>query len=512
MLRIQNPGLSASEVEKRREEGRVNTPVSSSSKSVKKIILENVFTYFNFIFFFLAVILIAVGSYSELTFLLVIAANTAIGIVQELLSKKKLDELTLLSKKEVQTIRGGELVSVLADELVEDDIVYFSAGDQICADSEIIEGELQVNEALVTGEAEEIEKKKGEELLSGSFVVSGECYGRLTRVGEASYGARLTLEAKKAGKRKKPGMMKSLDRLLCVIGIIIVPVGILLYLRQTEGLLLPVKEGVENTAAAVIGMIPEGLYLLVNVALAVSVGRLAQKKILVQDLKCTETLARVTVLCVDKTGTITDSKMDMTELLYLKDAVTEEEKKRISKDIRDFAGNMPPDNETIKAVQEYFKPDRLYRKASKVQTFSSKTKYSAVTFGEEETCYLGAPDILYPEAEETLRQQIAEYTSQGVRVLLFMKGEEPEALLLLKNQIRASAKETFQYFKENEVEVKVISGDYPETAAAVAKEAGIVGAENYIDAGTLKKDRDIKDAVKKYTVFGRVTPEQKKRL
>lgn len=505
MLKTTQQGLSLSEVEKRTEEGRVNIPVTSSTKTVKKIVQENVFTYFNFIFLFIAAVLIAVGSYKELTFLLVIAANTAIGIVQELLSKKKLDKLTLLAREEVQTVREGKLIKVPADELVEGDLVYFSGGDQVCADSEILEGEIQVNEALVTGEAEEIGKKRGDELLSGSFVVSGECYGRLTRVGEASYGAKLALEAKKAGKRKQPGMMKSLNYLLFVIGIVIIPVAVMMYFRQTRGLMLPVKTGVENTAAAIIGMIPEGLYLLVNVALAVSVGRLATKKVLVQDLKCTETLARVTTLCVDKTGTITDSKMSVTQVIYLREEA-------IKDTLRDFAGNMPEDNETMKAVKAYFKPGRKYRKASKIETFSSEKKYSFACFGENEDCYLGAPDILYPNQEDSLRTLIEEHTSQGERVLLFMKQGVPEALLLLKNQIRESAKETFSYFKENGVAVKVISGDYPATVSAVAKEAGIEGAENYVDASTLETEKDIREAVKKYTVFGRVKPEQKQQI
>lgn len=509
MLKLQQMGLSASEVEKRMEEGRVNTPVSSSSKTVKKIILENVFTYFNFIFLFLAAILIAVGSYKELTFLFVILANTAIGIVQELLSKRKLDQLTLLAGAQVQVMRGGELVTIPVDELVEDDLVYYKAGCQIAADGTVILGEVQVNEALVTGEADEIIKKEGDELLSGSFIISGECYGRLTRVGEASYGANLTKEAKKAVKRTKPGMMKALTQLLYVIGVVIVPVGILLYMRQTELLQLSVKEGVESTAAAIIGMIPEGLYLLTNVALAVSVGRLAQKRILVQDLKCTETLARVSVLCVDKTGTITEGRMQMTELVALNG-----QEEAIREYLKDFAENMPADNETMKAIQEYFhlKERKKGRKAVQIQGFSSKTKYSSATFENGDVFYLGAPDVLRPDMEGALAEKIREHTVKGERVLLLKKQEEALALLILKNPVRPSAKETFSYFKENQVEVKVISGDDPETVAAVAAEAGIKGAENYINAVELKNEKAIREAVKKYTVFGRVKPEQKQQI
>lgn len=509
MLKLQQMGLSASEVEKRMEEGRVNTPVSSSSKTVKKIIQENVCTYFNFIFLFLAAILIAVGSYKELTFLFVILANTAIGIVQELLSKRKLDQLTLLAEARVQVMRGGKLVTISVDDLVEDDLVYYKADCQIAADGTVILGEVQVNEALVTGEADEITKKEGDELLSGSFIISGECYGKLTRVGEASYGARLTKEAKRAIKRTKPGMMKALTQLLYVIGVVIVPVGILLYVRQTELLQLSVKEGVENTAAAIIGMIPEGLYLLTNVALAVSVGRLAQKRILVQDLKCTETLARVSVLCVDKTGTITEGRMQMTELIALNG-----QEKVIEECLRDFSENMPADNETMKAVQEYFslKDGKKGRKAIQIEGFSSKTKYSSATFENGDVFYLGAPDVLRPNMEASLVEKIREYTKKGERVLLFEDQKELLALLILKNPVRPSAKETFSYFKENQVEVKVISGDDPDTVAAVAAEAGIEGAENYINAVELKNEKAIKEAVKRYTVFGRVKPEQKQQI
>lgn len=509
MLELQQKGLSASEVEKRIEEGRVNTPVSSSSKTVKKIILENVFTYFNFIFLFLAAILIAVGSYKELTFLFVILANTAIGIVQELLSKRKLDQLTLLAEAQAQVMREGELVTIPVDELVEDDLVYYKAGCQIAADGKVILGEVQVNEALVTGEADEIIKKEGDELLSGSFIISGECYEKLTRVGEKSYGASLTKEAKKAVKRTKPGMMKALTQLLYVIGVVIVPVGILLYMRQTRLLQLSVKEGVESTAAAIIGMIPEGLYLLTNVALAVSVGRLAQKRILVQDLKCTETLARVSMLCVDKTGTITEGRMQMTGLLALNG-----EEEAIRGYLKSFAENMPGDNETIKAIQEYFHSGetKKRREGIQIQGFSSKTKYSAMTLENGETFYLGAPDILRPDMEEALAEKIREHTRKGERVLLFKRQEELLALLILKNPVRPSARETFSYFKENQVEVKVISGDDPETVAAVAMEAGIEGADNYINAAQLKSERAIREAVRKYTVFGRVKPEQKRQI
>lgn len=514
VLDMVEKGLTEAEVEERIEEGRVNVLSTSSTKSVGQIVLENVFTFFNMIFVFIAVILIAVKSYRELTFIVIIVLNTAIGIVQELISKKKLDNLSLLAKTKAKVIREGKLCEVDTEELVEDDIVYYGAGSQIHADGEVIHGEIQVNEGLLTGEADEITKKPGMELFSGSYVISGECYARLTKVGEESYGARLTAEAQKTTRRKKPGMMKSLTQLLYLIGVFIVPIGILLFLRQYDVLGLDMKESVENTAAAIIGMIPEGLYLLVSVALAVSVGRLAQKKILVQDLKSTETLARVDMLCVDKTGTITESKMQMSEIMKLKEDMSEEE---VKNRLGEFVGNMAADNETMKALKEYFNGKSAeHRQAVKIEAFSSKNKYSSVTYGENEIYYLGAPDILWKETESDVIKQAEKYASTGARVLLFLQENAQEkiplALVTLKNPIRPSAKETFQYFKENQVTVKVISGDSPATVSAVAMEAGIEGAENYIDMTTVKNKKEVEEAAIKYTVFGRVKPEQKRYL
>lgn len=514
MLDIQEKGLTQEEIEERVQQGKVNELATSATKSVGQIVMENVFTFFNMIFVFLAVILIAVGSYGELTFIVIIVLNTAIGIVQELISKKKLDNLSLLAKTKAKVVREGQLCEVDTEEVVEDDIVYFGAGSQIYADGNVIAGEIQVNEGLLTGESDEITKVPGKELFSGSYVISGECYARLTKVGAESYGARLTAEAQKTVRQKKPGMMKSLTHLLYIIGVLLVPIGIMLFLRQYDQLGLGIKECVENTAAAIIGMIPEGLYLLVSVALAVSVGRLAQKKILVQDLKSTETLARVDMLCVDKTGTITESKMQVSEIIKLKEDIPEE---ALRSRIGEFAANMADDNETMKALKKYFKGNVSGgRKAVKIEAFSSKNKYSAVTYGENDTYYLGAPDILWKEPESEVIKQAENYAASGARVLLFLQedvqGKTPLALVTLKNPIRPSAKETFRYFKENQVEVKVISGDSPKTVSAVAIEAGIEGAEHYIDMTTVKSKKQLEEAAADYTVFGRVKPEQKRQL
>ena len=512
-------GLTSAQVQKRRDAGLENTPPESPTKSVQRIVLENVFSFFNLIFFVLAGILIAVGSFDELLFLGVVLANTAIGIVQELLSKKKLDELSLLSAPKSQVIRDGKSVTVPTSSLVKDDLVVLGAGNQITADAQVVSGSVQVNESLITGESDEIAKNPGDTLLSGSFVVSGKCRACLTKVGAESYASQLTNEAKKSKKSHLPGMMRSLNRLLLVIGILIIPIGLLLFHRQTALLGLSVKEGVETTAAAVIGMIPEGLYLLVSVALATSVARLATKGTLVQDLKCTETLARVDVLCVDKTGTITQPEMAYQGLIPLSPDLSQE---TLTTVLSDFVSNMQPDNETMVALQKALKREGA-RNAVQVLGFSSETKYSAVAYSMEECYVLGAPEFILGEAYAPYRATAEEAMADGSRVLLLAACKpgpdgrgiaSPSALafVCLKNPVREKAKETFAFFHQQGVTVKVISGDNPVTVSAAAKEAGIQGAERYVDASTLKNYEDVEAACQEYNVFGRVKPNQKKLL
>ena len=512
-------GLTSAQVRKRQAAGQVNTPPESPTKSVRKIVLENVFSFFNLIFFVIAGFLIAVGSFSELIFLLVVAANTAIGIIQELHSKRKLDELSLLSAPKARVLRDGKLTTVPTAELVQDDLVSFSAGNQIPADAQVVSGSVQANESLLTGESDEIAKGPGATLLSGSFVVSGQCWARLTHVGAESYAAKLTQEAQRSKKSHLPGMMRSLNRLLIAIGILIVPIGVMLYLRQTSLLGLSVKEGIESTAAAVIGMIPEGLYLLVSIALAASVARLAARQTLVQDLKCTETLARVDDLCVDKTGTITQPEMVYCGLTPLAAGRTGEQLEAL---LSDFVSNMQPDNETMQALQATLKRDGA-RTAAGVLGFSSETKYSAVSFSAAESYVLGAPEFILGPAYAPYRAMTEEAMADGSRVLLFascrpgpngrgIADPVPLALVRLRNPVRENAKETFAFFADQGVTVKVISGDNPVTVSAAAREAGIVGADRYVDAATLQSDADFAAACETYNVFGRVKPNQKKVL
>lgn len=573
-------GLSKAEVDDRVARDAVNHAVGSASKSQKEIICSNIFTYFNLLFFIIAVMLIAVGSFRDLTFLPVIIANTAIGIFQELRSKKVLDDLTILNAPKNTVVRDGQEQVIAAEELVLDDIIILSAGNQIPADAIVLEGEVLVNEALLTGESDQITKKKGDELLSGSFIVSGECRARIDKVGSDSYIAKLTLEAKEMKDGEVSEMIRALDRLVKIVGIIIIPIGIILFSQQHFINETPIRESVTATVAAIIGMIPEGLYLLASVALAVSVMRLASQKVLVHNMKCIETLARVDVLCVDKTGTITDNTMTVKKVLPLRKTVvksddglqkaqegvadttaanssvadqkqmagnvptkqetqdkrfgvegsgteeipafTPEESAAFELAVGDFAAAMATDNITMKAIKEHFRK-RSGKRPEKVIPFSSATKYSGAVF-EDGSYVLGAPEFILRESYEEYSSQIERWSRQGFRVLVFaeypgtLTGEaltepaSPLGMILVANPIREKAPETFRYFVEQGVEIKVISGDNPVTVSEVAKEAGIANAEAYVDASTLQDYEELYAAAKRYTVFGRVTPDQKRQL
>lgn len=533
-------GLTNEQVELRREALQTNAPIDPPSKGIKEIILSNICTYFNLIFAVITVLLIVVGSYRDLTFLPIIIANTLIGILQQISSKKTLDKLSVLNAPRAVVVREGKEMTIPVEALVLDDIVIFSAGNQICADAIVEKGEVQVNESLITGEADEVTKKLGDELLSGSFIVSGKCYARLDKVGKDSYAAKLTLEAKALKEGEQSEMMRSLNVIVKAVGILIIPISIILFYEQHYLLGSSFKESVTSTVAAVIGMIPEGLYLLTSVALAVSVRHLAKKKVLVHDMKCIETLARVNVLCVDKTGTITENTMTVSRLIPIetflssKDSTIElidptggtkldsEKQATLKLSIGDFIHAMERDNATMEALADYFK-EGTGRKAEHTTSFSSATKYSSATF-EGQAYVLGAPEFVLREQLHEYEKLITTYSRQGYRVLVYGLYEgnvdgkaltgrvEPRALILLSNPIRKEAKKTFEYFGRQGVEIKVISGDNPVTVSKVALEAGIKCAESYVDASTLTTEEAIQEAMQKYTVFGRVTPNQKRQF
>ena len=377
--------------------GWTNQPVDPPSKTTKEIIQENVFTYFNLIFLVLAVLLCLVGSFRDLTFLPVIVLNTLIGIIQETRAKKVLDNLTMLNAPHAMVIRDGKKSQINAEDLVVDDIVIFEAGNQVCADAEVCAGEVQVNESLLTGESDEITKRKGDQLMSGSFIVSGQCHARLDKVGADSYISRLTLEARAMQNTEQSEMIRSLNKLVKAVGIIIIPIGIMMFYQQYILSGNSLRGSVTSMTAAIIGMIPEGLYLLASVALVVSVMKLAKKKVLVHDMKCIETLARVNVLCVDKTGTITENVMKVSEILSLG-----EDEKELEEQIGDFVFNMEKDNTTMEALKNHFHMS-MGRTADKITTFSSEYKYSSAVFGGV-TYLLGAPEIVLREDFETYRK------------------------------------------------------------------------------------------------------------
>ncbi len=514
-------GLTTKQVREHETDGWSNVTVDPPAKTTQEIVRENVFTYFNLIFLVLAVLLIIVGSFRNLTFLPVIIINSLIGIVQELRAKKTLENLTMLNAPKAMVVRNGEKKQVDSENLVLDDVVVFKAGNQICADAEVIHGSVKVNESLLTGESDEIEKEKGDSLMSGSFVVAGECYARLTAVGADSYISRLTLEAKSMQQGEQSEMIRSLDKLVKFVGFALIPIGLTLFLQSFIFLDESFRNSVVSMVAAVLGMIPEGLYLLASVALAVSSMRLANQKVLLHDMKSIETLARVDVLCVDKTGTITENTMQVKKIVATRN-YKKGEMPSLKKMLGDYAKAMGDDNITMEALKKFFKEGNGWKPVS-TTPFTSALKYSGVTY-EDRVQVLGAPEFVLRDDYEKYAKSIEKYASKGYRVLVFgdYEGElcgkaltekvTPLGYVLLTNPVRKEAPETFSYFAEQGVEIKVISGDNPVTVSEVAKEAGIQGADKYVDAATLETEEDIAEAVKKYVVFGRVTPDQKRQF
>ncbi|WP_288689510.1 cation-translocating P-type ATPase, partial [uncultured Enterococcus sp.] len=511
-------GLTDEQVAERVHAQATNETIDPSFKTNKQIVLQNIFTYFNLIFIVLAVLLCLVSSYKNLTFLPVILANTGIAIYQEIRSKKILDNLSVLNAAKVTVVRNGAANKIDMEELVLDDVILLETGQQIPADGYVLDGKLQVNEALLTGEADEIVKEVDDYLMSGSFVVSGKAYVRLDKVGYDSYISQLTAKAKKMGGGEQSEMIASLNKLIKWIGIIIIPIGITLFSQSYFFNGNTIKESVVAMEAALIGMIPEGLYLLTTIALAMSAARLAKQRVLLHDMKSIETLARVNVLCVDKTGTITENQMSVQKLVIAKNEQAEQQATRIQELISDYAKAMANDNATMQAIKTYFNKPTDQEPLS-ILPFSSVQKFSSVTFADG-VYVLGAPEMVLRERFETVKNEFNQYADQGYRVLVFgsyqgilsealLEAEViPLAYLLIANPIRKEAPDTFAYFKEQGVAIKVISGDNPQTVSTVALQAGIANADQYIDVSQLAEE-DYLSAVEKYTVFGRVKPEQK---
>lgn len=550
-------GLSDAEVEERIAAHADNCKVESSTQSISDIVKSNVLTYFNLVFLILAILLGIVRAWSDMLFIPVIAANTCIGIVQEIHSKKILDRLSIVSAPKIKTLRNGKIQVLQSEELVRDDICIFEAGSQIPADAVVLEGNASLNEALITGEADEVAKEAGDELLSGSYVVSGSLKAKLEKVGAEAFASKLTIEATRTYKKEQSEMIRDLNKLIIMIGIIIIPIGIMVFTQSFVNIGRNLKDSITGMSAAVIGMIPEGLYLLSSLALAVSTIRLAADKVLVHDMKCIETLARVDVLCVDKTGTITEPDMEVCGYIVYDDEtnIIEKEEFELPTNVTDENGTyenvtdegsaekcnmikslledyilcMHDDNATMKALKRFVENlcqtaqsdmaentqahiQKNTSEISGIQPFSPEKKYSKATINGE-TCYLGAPDIVMAEAYPKIEKDVTAYTEQGSRTLVFAKENHiPLMLIALSNPIRRGAGKIFDYFNDNGVAVKVISGDNPEMVSRIAEAANIKDADKYTDASDLETAEDYKNAVSQYTVFGRVRPEQKRQL
>ena len=507
-------GLTREEVEEKVKQGKLNKIKTKANESIFKIIIKNIFTYFNLIFLILAILLITSQSYRNLTFLTIITINILIGIFQQIKSKITLDKLSLLDKNDYMVIRDGKKEKISSDNLVEGDYVILEAGSQIPADAVVVSGKVYVNESLLTGEQDEIEKNINSNLMSGSYVISGKSVAMLTNVGDKSFSAKIMKDSKKI-KETKSEMISSIDSIVKFAGVVIIPIGLLLFWESYTVNGNAYKESVNSMVSALIGMIPEGLYLLTTVALAISAGKLAKKKVILHDMKSIESLARVDVLCVDKTGTITNNKMKVLDIFDEKENSFIKDRKNSKLEVlAQYINTIDDNNITMDAIKEQL--DGIsYEKLSNInkENFNSKNKFSFIEINENLTYKLGAPEILLDKEFEDM---INKKAINGERVLAFVKEENkkniPILFISLKNEIRKNAKEIFGFFHNRKVKIKVISGDNPTTVSSIAKQAGIKGYEKYIDCRELESYEDIKKAVKKYIIFGRVNPEQKKQI
>lgn len=509
-------GLTQAEVEERIADGQVNAIQDSSNRSVKDIVMGNTLTFFNFINIVLLALVLSVRSYKNMLFIFIIIANTLIGIFQEIKAKITLDKLKILTVSHVDVIRDGVKKSVTVSELVKDDVILLKSGGQIPADGVILDGEVDVNESLLTGESDSIHKTCGSKVLSGSFVTSGKAMCLLTEVGHDCYMEKLSSEAKQF-KRYKTELQRNLDTILKFISIIIVPLGIILFAKQYWISGSTYEQAALDTVAAVLGMIPEGLVLLTSVALALGAVRLARRSTLVRELFCIETLARVDTLCLDKTGTITEGHL----------CVQGEESVKEDVDLEQLMGRMVSalgdENETFQALRQHYKRNQSTN-TKLVLPFSSERKFSGVVFEGEGTYLMGAYQFIFPQADPAVLEKIAEYASQGLRVLTvahspnemtdYTLAEDFEIVgfVFMTDVVRKNAPDILGYFEEQGVDLKVISGDDPVTVAAIAARAGLKDADKYIDATTIHTDEEMEDAILKYSVFGRVTPKQKQQM
>nr|WP_316622959.1 HAD-IC family P-type ATPase [uncultured Ruminococcus sp.] len=510
-------GLTSAEAEQRKAEGKVNTASTVKTKSIKRIFIDNICTVFNGINVLLFILLMVVGSYKNLLFIGVVLFNTVIGIVQEIRSKKSVDKLTILTESKLSVLRDGEIVELSKDELVLDDIILLSRGNQVPADCILVDGECSANESLLTGESDLIAKKLGDELLSGSFIASGNCKCRVNRVGADSYAAKINNEAKYI-KKNDSQILKAFKTIINICSVIIFPVGILMFVIKYFVQQQMFNDTVISTVGALVGMIPGGMILLTSTVLAVSVIRLAKKKVLVNEMYCIETLARVDVICLDKTGTLTAEIMNVHDTIPL-----DCEKDEIMTALSSIA-HVDEVNATAEAVHAYAK-DIEPLQCKHFTPFSSETKWSGGEFSNGRTYIMGAAEFVFSDKEKYAKvYQAIDEVKDTVRILVLAKSVNPltdktlpddlipMALILIKDQLRDNVQETVSYFKEQGVTLKVISGDSVKTVQNIAKDCDIKGAENAVDMSTVTTDEELAEVAERCNVFGRVTPAQKKKL
>ena len=509
-------GLSTEEVAKQKELGLQNNYEENVAKSTKDIIFDNVMTLFNFLNFAIAVCLLFVGAYSNLAFLAIIIVNMSIGIFQEIHARNLVQKLSIVAKENVHVVRNGVQQEIDTKELVMEDIVIISAGEQVPSDMEVIDGKVEANEALLTGESDLIEKEIGDTLLSGSFIVSGQAYARVIHVGAENYAVKITQEAK-VHKPIQSELVNSIRKVSKFTSWVIIPLGIILFVEAFWLRDAGIKTSVVASAAALLGMLPKGLVLLISIALTTGVIKLAKKRILVQDMYSIETLAHVDTLCLDKTGTITEGKMKVQKAIILHDKYQE----LFPQIIGSYLSESTDNNITMQAIRDHYEVSNRFG-AKEVLAFSSERKWGAIEFPEIGTVYLGAPERLVDDS----RLPEAVFTAQenGYRVLMLAIAEqqplnetkmpylEPLAILEIDDPIRQNAKETLAYLKEEGIDLKVISGDNPVTVSNIARRAGLPGYESYIDLSTKTTEAEVREAVQQYTVFGRVSPQQKRTI
>ena len=519
MIRYQpNPkiGLSKEQVEKRKQEDLWNKDTSVPTKSIKRILYDNFFTLFNFLNLFLAIAIFITGSYKNMLFLFIVIFNTAISTIQEIHSKRIVDKLAVMATSKAKVIREGKKEEISIHEIVLDDIIEFHTGNQIPTDSILLEGEVLVNESFITGEPDTIEKKAGDMLMSGSYIVSGKCIAKVEHIGEDNFTSQISSGAKYV-KKINSEIMSSLQKIIKILTFIIIPIGIALFYSQFHVQGATWQTAVVKTVAAVIGMIPEGLVLLTSTVLAVSVIRLSRSKVLVQELYCIETLARVDTLCLDKTGTLTEGNMEVRKYIPLN-----KDKKEMANILANIAKASEDENSTIEAIRNSFtKIEQEFQTIKKV-AFSSKEKWSGIQFKEQETYIIGAPEIVLKENYKKYEKEIQEY-AKDYRVLVLAHSHEglekqklPQKLelvgyILILDKIRKEAKQTLEYFEKQGVDIKIISGDNPVTVSKIAKQVGVKDFDKYIDMSTVS-EKKIEEVANQYTIFGRVSPMQKKQL